>query len=108
MLYRFLSRHLSHLAKILPYIYTYRILLKGRKSKRHRVVKSDWQTYQGSSKTLSEDILRLGKNKFSFEVLRFHENKEDLAYNEANAIIKSGALLSDDFHNIGLRFRIRC
>jgi len=37
--------------------------------KRKRVKESNWRVYAGSSKPLKEDMQRLGKNKFTFEII---------------------------------------
>ena len=43
--------------------------LKGRKNKRRYKVDSDWQDYYGSSDDLTMDVNRLGKDKFTREIL---------------------------------------
>ena len=37
--------------------------------KRKRVKESNWRVYAGSSKPLKEDMQRVGKNKFTFEII---------------------------------------
>ena len=49
------------------------------KSKRQ----SRWQSYMGSSKYLKEDIKKLGKKHFKFEVIDEFKNKRSLRYYEA-------------------------
>ena len=43
--------------------------LKGKKNKRRHTVESDWQDYYGSSDLLTEDVNKLGKEKFTREIL---------------------------------------
>ena len=54
--------------------------LKGRKNKRRYKVDSDWQDYYGSSDELSADVLKLGKDKFTREILFYCESKAELSY----------------------------
>ena len=44
---------------------------------------SSWQTYMGSSKYLKEDIEKIGKEHFTFEVIAEYKNKRSLRYYEA-------------------------
>ena len=44
---------------------------------------SSWQTYMGSSKYLKEDIKKIGKEHFTFEVIAEYKNKRSLRYYEA-------------------------
>ena len=57
--------------------------LKGRKNKRRYKVDSDWQDYYGSSDELSADVLALGKEKFTREILFYCRSKAELSYVEA-------------------------
>lgn len=43
---------------------------------------SKWQSYTGSSKHLNEDIKKLGKKNFTFEVIDEFKNKRSLGYYE--------------------------
>ena len=44
---------------------------------------SKWEQYTGSSKYLNEDIEKIGKEKFKFEVIAEYKNKRSLRYYEA-------------------------
>ena len=44
---------------------------------------SKWETYMGSSKYLKEDIKKIGKKHFRFEVIAEYINKRSLRYYEA-------------------------
>ena len=50
---------------------------RGRKKK-----ESGWETYMGSSKNLLEDIEKLGKDNFTFEIIDEYKNKRSLNYYE--------------------------
>ena len=49
---------------------------------------SKWEQYTGSSKYLNEDIEKIGKEKFKFEVIAEYKNKRSLRYYEAYYQIK--------------------
>lgn len=73
--------------------------LKGRKNKRHSVKESDWKTYTGSSKRLNEDIEKLGKRKFKFDILVLCDSKWELSYTEYKRIIIEDAIPRNDYYN---------
>jgi hypothetical protein len=81
--------------------------LKGRINARRYVVESDWQTYTGSSPKLNEDIEKLGKENFTFEILAFYPSKLLLAYHETKEIIDRNAIFSPDFYNEVCNCRLR-
>ena len=55
---------------------------------------SKWQTYIGSSKYLKEDIKKIGKEHFTFEVIAEYKNKRSLRYYEAYYQMKWDVLTS--------------
>lgn len=79
--------------------------LKGKK-KRFRVP-SGWQTYYGSSAKLSEDVLQLGMEKFSREILHLCKSRGGCSYLEAKEQFCSGALESDKYYNTWIMVRVR-
>jgi Putative endonuclease segE, GIY-YIG domain len=83
--------------------------LKGRVNKRRGTKESDWRTYTGSCNQLNEDIEKIGKDKFTFEILSWCKNKSDLSYEEIKQIIFANALFDKDYYNeyVGGRVRIR-
>jgi len=60
------------------------------KSKRQ----SRWQSYMGSSKHLKEDIKKLGKKNFKFEVIDEFKNKRSLKYYEMVYQVQHNVLTS--------------
>ena len=50
----------------------------GKKKEKHK-----WEIYTGSSKYLNEDIEKIGKEYFTFEVIAEYKNKRSLRYYEA-------------------------
>tara|TARA_R110001592_G_scaffold120331_4_gene324409 strand:- start:6930 stop:7355 length:426 start_codon:yes stop_codon:yes gene_type:complete len=80
--------------------------LKGKKRKRIIVGESDWKTYTGSSDRLNQDIEVLGKDKFTFKIIRSCGNKSELAYMETFYQFQSEALIREDYYNGILNIRI--
>jgi len=81
--------------------------LKGRVNSRRYTIESDWKTYTGSSPILNEDIVKYGKDKFTFEVLSFQPSKLLLAYWETKTMVDRNAIFSNDYYNEVLNLRIR-
>ncbi len=80
--------------------------LKGKKRKRIIVGESDWKTYTGSSDRLNKDIEVLGKERFTFKIIRSCGNKSELAYMETFYQFQSEALIREDYYNGILNVRI--
>tara|TARA_R100001594_G_C3973620_1_gene248386 strand:- start:157 stop:609 length:453 start_codon:yes stop_codon:yes gene_type:complete len=78
---------------------TRRIKVKGRKTRKVVRKESDWKHYIGSNKTLKNDINRLGKKNFKFEILCFGETKGQTNYLEENFQHRVGVILDDDYYN---------
>ena len=80
--------------------------LKGRTNKRRYTVESDWRDYYGSSDELTADILHLGKEKFTREILFWCKNKSELSYIEAREQFTHKVLESRDWYNGHIRVRV--
>jgi hypothetical protein len=80
--------------------------LKGKLRKRIEFVESDWKTYVSSSNELVNDLQKLGKEKFKFEILRFCSNKSQLAYFEAKEQFDREVLIKEDYYNSMINLRI--
>jgi hypothetical protein len=80
--------------------------LKGKINKRSKIVQTDWKTYTSSSFDVQNDIKTYGKDKFSFEILRFCYSKSEMAYYEAKEQFATDALLSEDYYNGIVNLRI--
>ena len=48
--------------------------------KKTKKTESNWKTYMGSSKHLIEDINKIGKKHFKFEIIAEFKNKRSLRY----------------------------
>ena len=73
--------------------------LKGKKNKRHEIVETDWKSYTSSSLELNKDIELYGKDKFTFNIVKWCESKAELAYFEAKLQFECNVLFSDDYYN---------
>lgn len=80
--------------------------LKGKKNKRRVTVETDWRFYTGSCNELNEDIQRLGKDKFKFQIIRWCDSKSSMAYYEAKLQFEQDALLREDYYNGIINLRI--
>ena len=79
--------------------------VKGKKKKIK--VSSDWQTYYGSSAELTKDVLQLGHDNFSREIIHLCLSKGDCGYLEAKEQFVRGALEKDDYYNTWIMVRVR-
>ena len=80
--------------------------LKGRRNKRRYKVNSDWEEYYGSSDNLTIDIKRLGKDKFTREILFYCKSKSELSYVEAREQFARKVLESNNYYNGHIRVRV--
>ena len=80
--------------------------LKGRKNKRRYKVDSDWQDYYGSSDDLTMDVNKLGKDKFTREILFYCKSKAELSYVEAREQFSRKVLETNDYYNGHIRVRV--
>jgi hypothetical protein len=79
--------------------------VKGKKKKVK--VSSDWQTYYGSSDTLKQDVLSLGHDQFTREILHLCLSKGECGYLEAKEQFVRGVMDSEDYYNSWIMVRIR-
>jgi hypothetical protein len=80
--------------------------LKGRKNKRRGTKESDWETYWGSSDHLNADILTLGENKFTRQILHYCPSRGVLSYLEAKEQFDRRVLESDEYYNGIINVRV--
>ena len=79
--------------------------VKGKKKKYK--AQSDWQTYYGSSDTLKQDVLSLGHENFSREIIHLCQSKGECGYLEAKEQFVRGVMESDDYYNTWIMVRVR-
>ena len=79
--------------------------VKGKKKKIK--VPSDWQTYYGSSAELAKDVLSLGNENFTREILHLCHSKGECGYLEAKEQFIRGVMETDDYYNTWIMVRVR-
>jgi hypothetical protein len=78
-----------------------------KKKKRIRTkIDSDWREYYGSSIDLAADILKLGTENFSREILYYCASKAECSYIEASEQFNRKVLESDDYYNGQISVRV--
>lgn len=80
--------------------------LKGYKRNRISKGESDWKNYTSSSKDLNEDIVKYGKENFTFNIIKTCDSKWSLAYFEIKEQLEKNVLLKDDYYNGIINVRI--
>jgi hypothetical protein len=89
---------------------TYKMVkLKNGKKKRKKIrgkIDSDWQTYYGSSPELTKDVLDLGVDNFSREILYYCKSKSECSYIEAREQFARRVLESNDYYNGHIQVRV--
>jgi len=80
--------------------------LKGKKNKRRETVETDWKEYWGSSPRLQADIDRLGKDKFTREIIHLCESRGETNYLEAYYQFKEDVLLRENNYNGIIQIRL--
>ncbi len=68
--------------------------IKGKKNRKKIVRESDWKTYTGSCEPLNEEIVSIGKENFTFTILKLCTTKRDLGYTETQLQFKENVLES--------------
>jgi hypothetical protein len=85
------------------------VKLKNGKKKKRKIrdtVESDWRSYYGSSKELTEDIAKLGQDQFVRQILHYCKSKAQCSYLELKEQILRGVLESEDYYNGHIQARI--
>jgi len=89
---------------------TYKVVkLKNGNKKRKKIrnkIESDWQLYYGSNIELNEDIIKLGNDKFTREILYYCKSKAECSYVEAREQFNRKVLESDDYYNGHIQVRV--
>lgn len=89
---------------------TYKIVkLKNGKKKRKKIrgsTDSDWQTYWGSNEELAADVILLGEENFSREILYYCSSRAECSYIEAREQFSRRVLESDDYYNGHIQVRV--
>ena len=79
-----------------------------KKKKIRSKVDSDWLTYWSSSEDLKADVVALGEDKFSREILRYCNSKNELSYYEAKYQFEYDVLLDENkWYNGWISVKVR-
>lgn len=89
---------------------TYKMVkLKNGKKKRKKIkgkIDSDWLTYYGSSPELTKDVVALGTENFSREILYYCKSKSECSYIEAREQFSRKVLETTDYYNGHIQVRV--
>jgi hypothetical protein len=77
-----------------------------KKKKIRSKIDSDWMDYYGSSDELNKDILTLGKENFTREILHYCKSKAHTSYLEAKEQFDRKVLESTDYYNGQISVRV--
>jgi hypothetical protein len=77
-----------------------------KKKKIRGTIDSDWITYYGSSIELTADVLKLGVENFSREILHYCNSKAVCSYIEAKEQFDRKVLESKDYYNGHIAVRV--
>jgi hypothetical protein len=80
--------------------------LKGKKNKRRSTKESDWRDYWGSSDRLNADVLELGAENFTREILHFCPSRGIASYLEAREQFERRVLETDEYYNGIINVRV--
>jgi len=78
---------------------------KKRKKIRSKI-DSDWREYYGSSPELTADVITLGTENFTREILYYCKSKSECSYVEAREQFSRRVLESDDYYNGQISVRV--
>jgi hypothetical protein len=102
---KYVGKKLAKFAKT-----TYKMIkLKNGKKKRKKIrskIPSDWSTYYGSNIELNQDVVTLGAENFTREILYYCKSKSECTYIEARTQFERKVLESDDYYNGQISCRI--
>ena len=85
------------------------VKLKNGTKKRKKIrskIDSDWREYWSSSDELKKDIVFLGQDNFTREILFYCKSKSECTYIEARTQFERKVLESDDYYNGQISCRI--
>ena len=102
---KYIGKKLAKFAKT-----TYKVVkLKNGTKKKKKIrskIDSDWREYYGSSDALTKDIVTLGKENFTREILYYCNSKAQCSYIEAREQFTNKVLESSDWYNGHIAVRV--
>ena len=103
---KYIGKKLSKFSKTKYKVITQKNGIK-KKKKIKSQIDSDWLDYYGSSDELTADVVKLGKENFTREIVRLCFSKTELSYYEAKMQFDYDVLLSDKWYNSWIMVRVR-
>lgn len=89
---------------------TYKVVkLKNGNKKRKKIrskIDSDWREYYGSNEELNRDVILLGAENFTREILYLCKSKAECSYIEAREQFRHQVLESADYYNGQISVRV--
>jgi hypothetical protein len=89
---------------------SYRVVkLKNGNKKKKKIrskIDSDWQEYYGSSPELTRDVVALGIENFTREILYYCRSKSECSYIEAREQFSRKVLETDEYYNGHIQVRV--
>ena len=85
------------------------VKLKNGNKKRKKIrskIDSDWREYYGSSPELTADVITLGTENFTREILYYCKSKSECSYIEAREQFSRRVLESNEYYNGHVRVRV--
>ena len=85
------------------------VKLKNGTKKRKKIrskIDSDWQDYYGSSPELTKDVVALGVENFTREILFYCKSKSECSYIEAREQFARRVLETEDYYNGHIQVRV--
>jgi hypothetical protein len=102
---KYIGKKLSKFSKT-----SYKVVTLKNGTKKKKKIKSkidsDWLDYYGSSDELNKDVVSLGKECFTREILFFCKSKAECSYVEAREQFGRKVLESDDYYNGQISVRV--
>ena len=102
---KYIGKKLAKFSKTAYKIVKQKNGIKKRKKIRSKV-DSDWREYYGSSPELTADIITLGTENFSREILFYCKSKSECSYVEAREQFERKVLESTDYYNGHIQVRV--
>ena len=101
-----LTNNRKYIGKKLAKFKTSKPPLKGKVNKRRGYKESDWRDYWGSSDHLNADVLKLGKDNFTREILYYCPSRGIASYLEAKEQFDRRVLETDEYYNGIINVRV--
>jgi hypothetical protein len=102
---KYIGKKLAKFAKTIYKTVKQKNGIKKRKKIRSKI-DSDWREYYGSSPELTADVIKLGTENFTREILYYCKSKSECSYIEAREQFSRRVLESTDWYNGHIQVRV--